>query len=195
MPICSPFVDTNVGKITVHTSGTRPTGADRYEGKWIYESDTDRTLFYTGAAWVIMNEPPNAYTPTWTNLTVGNGTNDFTYRRSDGFIEIEGTFTFGTTSTITGQVGMSTPGGGADMFSTSASLVAAQGWYFDTSASARYPLFIIPATTTRFDIFSLNAAAAAAANVLATSATSPVAFGTGDFISVGVRYRMAVRTS
>lgn len=192
MGICSPFVDTNIGKITVHTSGTRPTGVDLYEGKWIYESDTDRTWFYDGTGWVIMAEPPVSYTPTFTNLTTTGGTIAFTYRRSDGYLDVAGSFTFGVGSAITGLVGISTP---VAMATLTSSVVGAQAAFNDTSAGTFYPLFATPGTTSRFDLYSINAAAAASANALATSATVPVAFGTGDVLTLAARYRMVARTS
>ena len=43
------------------TSSTRPVSP--YEGQQIYETDTDRTMFYNGTGWVIISEPWQSYTP------------------------------------------------------------------------------------------------------------------------------------
>jgi hypothetical protein len=43
------------------------------------------------------------YTPTWTNLTVGNGTQNFRYLQVNKCIFIMGTLTFGSTTSITGN--------------------------------------------------------------------------------------------
>ena len=50
-----------------------------------------------------------AYTPTWTGLTVGNGTSVFEYARVNNLVHVIGYFTFGSTSAITGGVTISLP--------------------------------------------------------------------------------------
>jgi hypothetical protein len=50
-----------------------------------------------------------AYTPTFTNLTVGNGTRDFKYTQINKFVHVNGKFTFGSTSSVSGGVLMSLP--------------------------------------------------------------------------------------
>jgi hypothetical protein len=50
-----------------------------------------------------------AFTPTWTNLTVGNGTQSFSYVRVQNLVYIQGKFTFGTTSAVTGGIFMNAP--------------------------------------------------------------------------------------
>jgi hypothetical protein len=43
-----------------------------------------------------------AYTPTFTNLTVGNGTLNFAYAKLGKTVFVRGVFTFGSTSSVTG---------------------------------------------------------------------------------------------
>lgn len=50
-----------------------------------------------------------AFTPTWTGLTVGNGTQSFSYVRVQNLVFISGKFTLGSTSAITGNISFSTP--------------------------------------------------------------------------------------
>jgi len=49
------------------------------------------------------------FTPTWTNLTVGNAVQDFKYTRVNNFVMVTGKITLGTTSAITGSVTMNLP--------------------------------------------------------------------------------------
>ena len=56
----------------------------------------------TNTAWT-------SYTPTWTNLTVGNGTNNFAYKQIGKSIFVRGEFSFGSTSSITGGVSFTLP--------------------------------------------------------------------------------------
>lgn len=82
-------LDATAGK-TVCTSGTRPTGADRWDGREIYETDTRRTYMWANAI------------STWLPLLVGRGT--------------DGPYLFGQ-STDTGGEGLNLRGTvtGADM--------------------------------------------------------------------------------
>lgn len=63
---------------------TGPTGL--WEGRTVYESDTDRLMVYTGAAWrrVAVEESPDGgwqtWTPTWTDMTLGNAVMTARYR-------------------------------------------------------------------------------------------------------------------
>ena len=49
------------------------------------------------------------FTPTWTNLTVGNAVQDFKYTRVNNLVMVTGKITLGSTSSITGSVSMNLP--------------------------------------------------------------------------------------
>ena len=55
-------------------STTRPTAP--YEGQMIYETDTDKTLFWNGSAWVNINSVSPDFTGTPTASTAAAGTNN-----------------------------------------------------------------------------------------------------------------------
>ena len=61
----------------------------------------------TGLKWD--NDAWTSYTPTWTNLTVGNGTNNFAYKQIGKTVFIRGDFTFGSTSSISGGISFTFP--------------------------------------------------------------------------------------
>jgi hypothetical protein len=50
-----------------------------------------------------------AYTPTFVNLTVGNGTIEFRFGRVQNFIHVLGKITFGSTTAITGSITVTYP--------------------------------------------------------------------------------------
>ena len=100
----------------VCTSTTRPQAP--FEGQLIYETDTNRVLVWDNADWVYpltgKTTLPGSYvsyTPTWTNLTVGNGTQSFNYMAINNFIHVQGIITLGSTTSISGGVSMSYPSG------------------------------------------------------------------------------------
>lgn len=172
----------------VYTSGTRPTGADVYEGLHIWETDTNRWLMYDGTNWIIMAEPSQSYTPTLTNLTLGNGTLAFTYHRSDGWCDVVGRFTYGSTSAVSGVPGFSLPvtaSGTSSVAITGATLLNDSGTGSNIGALAF-------GTTGRVDVYATGASGTYV-NLVAPSSTVPHTWATGDSIDLGFRYRMANR--
>ncbi len=82
------------------TSSTRPS-TGLFEGLRIYETDTDRTLVYSGSAWVILLQPVATYTPTLAGVAIGTGgsaTNTANYGYAQGVLTIVGIIQFGTTA-------------------------------------------------------------------------------------------------
>jgi hypothetical protein len=75
-------IDANLGAYTC-TSATRPSGAARYTGQIIRETDSGWVYIWDGAAWVAISYTPagatgawTTYAPTWTGTTnpaIGNG--------------------------------------------------------------------------------------------------------------------------
>ncbi len=53
----NPIAYPDVGRVTVCTTATRPTGTRRYEGKVIWDTDIDALLVYTGGSWTSLNGP------------------------------------------------------------------------------------------------------------------------------------------
>lgn len=69
MPLCAPWVDNPVGRYQIVTSGSRPTGSLRPTGAVIYETDTGRWLFWTGAAWAALSSSTIGYAQITANQT------------------------------------------------------------------------------------------------------------------------------
>lgn len=173
---------------TVCTSTTRPSPA--IEGMLIYETNTDRTLTYDGTNWIILAEPSVTWTPTLTGLTVGNGTWIASYHRSDGWIDLEANFTFGTTSAITGDLNLTLPIASAnvtpDLFTVT---------FRDDNVAQQFSgQADFNNSTTSVLLRPINVAGTYAVGV-AASATIPFTWTTNDRIMFAARYRMTTRYS
>jgi hypothetical protein len=71
------------------------------EGQACYiEAAPKRLQVYNGTAWIDFDAAYTAFTPTWTNLTIGNGTQSFRYARLGKFVHVVGQITFGSTSSM-----------------------------------------------------------------------------------------------
>ena len=89
----------------------------------------------TGLKWAATATPTytwTSYTPTFTNLTVGNGTIDAKYLRIDNkLVFVRFAFTFGSTSSIGGSVWLTLPSG-----STATQFVPVVAWFNDTGTAS-----------------------------------------------------------
>lgn len=105
--LTSAFYDDYIREQVIVTclSSARPSSV---EGRCIYETDTDRMMVYNGAAWAVVNEPAQTYTPTLTNVT--GGTVSAEYVRVRDKVWVEGNITAGT-ATAAGVITVSLPSG------------------------------------------------------------------------------------
>ena len=148
-------------------------------GDVVTAADTNTYLTHTGGAWT-------AYTPTFTNLTVGNGTLDCQWFRSGRFVSFKVKLTFGSTTSVSGAIIVSLPVAYAD----GTEVESATGLLFDSSLNARYPAVTGAQTTTTIAVRTINAAGTYAV-VADTSSTVPFTWATGDIITVAGSYEAA----
>lgn len=188
MAICTSFSDPTPGRLTVHTSGARPVGSARHEGKVIWESDIDTTELWDSYDWAVINEPTNDYVVGFTNVTVGNGTTIGKFHRSDGFIDAYVKFTLGSTSAVTGNIEISMP-----RIMTSGLTISSSVQFIDASPLTVYMGGTHNVGTNTIRLFSAQASASASLPFLATSATAPFTWAVSDSFEVYVRYKMDTR--
>jgi hypothetical protein len=133
--------------------------------------DGQEGSFYTNldnmtGAWTV-------WTPTWTNLTVGNGLITARYRRIGKTVHFALVFTFGSTSSISGAVSVSLPA-----TAQNASLIHARFIMVD-QGTAFVAGNVLPNTTTSISL--ADATVAALANV---TATVPFTWTTNDVMYI-----------
>ena len=202
MGLCSPSVADNNGRITIYTSATRPTsGDDFYIGKVIFESDTNKLMLCTsiaaGGTWRELADGDGwtPYTPTVSGFTQGNGTVTGAFRLTVTHYDFYATFTYGSTSTALGNLGLTAPvamtGTATWDGATSAVLGGSHGLMYDLSTTIVYPLDMGWGSSTVVTLQGLQyngAAAGTAAVVLVpVGGAFPVAPATGDVYSISVR--------
>jgi len=182
--IHAPTID---DAIRILTSSTRP--SDPYEGQLIYETDTDRYVGYDGSAWTTVAQLGawNSWTPTLTNLTLGNGTQSAAHHRIGRTIHFRWKFTLGSTSAVGtspqftlpvaahADYAINMPMGTASLLDSGVALYL--GWGIMINASTVAPV-------------AVNSAGATATNASVT-ATVPFTWATGDVIMVTGTYEAA----
>lgn len=126
------------------------------------------------------------YTPTWTNLTVGNGSQAFRYWRGGNGIMLHARIVLGSTSTVgTSPVFTLPVAAQADNYGG-----GAVATFRDVSASADYDGFLRLAGTTQAWFELKNSAGANDGRTLLT-ATTPFTWATGDIMDGFLFYEAA----
>ncbi len=185
-----------IGRITTCTASpdTRPTGTERYEGKVVWETDTNKLMVWNGTEWreIFDVDGWTTYAPAigGTGFAIGNGTLAGLYRlHPDKRYEWFASVVFGGTSTYgAGPLTITNP---ATLTATNllgALAGASAGIFNDTSASADYPckLAYSSTTTSKVVVHRYDPTLGAANYVTLVGVTSaiPVTLASGDSIYV-----------
>lgn len=126
------------------------------------------------------------FTPTYTSLTVGNGTNTGKYLQIGKLVHVTTQFIFGSTSSITGSpVRHNFPITAAN----SQNQIIGQAYILD-AGTQDYPGFLIKAGTDNC-LISVSNSAGTYANLASMSSTIPFTWTTNDQISLSYVYEVA----
>jgi hypothetical protein len=79
------------------------------EGMHAYNTDDDEVWYYNGSAWKPVYSKLTSFTPTWTNMGIGNGSQSMAYAYTPGGMRIVGTVSFGSTTQVTGVIQFTIP--------------------------------------------------------------------------------------
>lgn len=170
--------------VQILTSGTRP--SDPYRGQLIFETDTNSYVGRdTSDAWqtAVPLGAWTTYTPTDSQITVGNGVRAARYTRLGRTIHMEWSLVLGTTSALTGsgaQVGL-------PVAAKAATIAVGSCYYLDATVRNWVG-------TCRVGEVSQSLAAlyqTEAAGVGSVTNVAPFTWGTGDAIYVSLTYEAA----
>lgn len=199
MSVCDTFIDSAIGRISaIANVAAYPTGADLYEGKFVWVLDINALQVYTGTEWrtVLDVDGWTTWTPTLsgTGYAIGNGAISGLYKlMPDKSYQWAIALLWGSTSTSgAGPMTVNTP---ATFINTAmgttgvgiTQLLAnahSGGMMTDASTSVDYPLFLkyLSATTCTVQAIAYNGASAGVAYATRVNCTStiPVAPATSD---------------
>lgn len=132
------------------------------------------------------------YTPTWTNLTVGDGTVSARYCQVNSLVHVTGYLIFGSTTAITAAgVNISLPVNAGGTFLAIAGAPASSFVYFDTSTGAYYygtGQSLISATQIILRVYRADTTYVQHHSL---SSTLPMTWATGDRILWNFMYEAA----
>ncbi len=167
--------------IIVCTAGTKP--ASPVNGMTVYETDTGNYVTYNGSAWTVMlGGTWQTYTPTFSGMTLGNGTTQAKYSVVGKTVHVTLTIFAGSTTTYSGTIAISLPRATASWYSTST--VLGSGAVHNGTGATRRLTAPIWASSTTFN------------QVLETTSgfvtnTTPFTFGTSAIINCNLTYEAA----
>jgi hypothetical protein len=130
-----------------------------------------------------------SYSPSFTNLTVGNGSWAYAvYAQSGKMVHYIGKFDLGSTSSVSGNITISLPvTAKSNMYGVYVNTIQA-----DDNGVGDYPLLArIISPGSSFDTFAINAAGTYAHSYTATGATVPITWSNGDQINFSIVYEAA----
>lgn len=128
----------------------------------------------------------SAHTVTWTNVTVGNGTTVARYTKFNKLVHYWGKFTLGTTSAITGQIGIDLP---VNCHASQVDTFIGVAGLQDTGVGT-YPAFPLAIGADTIYIYPMGTGGAYG-SLSGTSATIPFTWGNTDVIQWDLTYEAA----
>lgn len=137
-----------------------------------------------------LQNPFTAWVPTWTNLTVGNGTVTAKYRQIGKLVIVRLVIVFGSTTSISGAVSFTLPVTRAAYAGTAGVSPLGMARFFDASPGAGYEgVVVTPSTTTaKLHVWQASGTYTQAVDL---SSTVPVTWTTSDEIHVQLSYEAA----
>lgn len=154
------------------------------EGLTVYRKDTDAIERYTGSEWLAFDSKWQTYTPTLTNLTLGNGTQIAKYFRQGKRITVDWSLVLGTTSAVGSNPEITLPFTRASGYGTNLLQPLDGTAFFVDEGNATYN-GCVTSSTTLFRVYCI-ATGFSAGSLSPTSAANPFTFGSTD--QLGARF-------
>jgi len=184
-------ISTPINQITAVVNGnidsTNLADASVTAAKIVDASITSAKLATTageiGGAWT-------AWTPTWTNLTAGNGTITARYTKTGKTVKGYLRVTFGSTTTIGSAPTFTLPVSAASHYNTPNNQIAYG--YAEDAGTAAYNIVVFVDNSTTVGLLRIAAASGAyVANANGISSTVPFTWATGDYFNATFEYEAA----
>lgn len=147
------------------------------EGMVAYLEDNDQLTYYNGSGWRVIYQAKTAWTPTFTNLTVGNGTLAGEYARFGELVHVSFELTWGSTTSISGSVSISN----LPVNAATAVPTIGQGLWTDSGTTVRAGFLLITGA----------ASAALHSDQNVVNSTNPFTWTTGDVMRGSMDYRVS----
>lgn len=157
------------------------------EGQLCYvEAAPKKYMVYNGTTWIPFDVEVTAYTPTLTNVTLGNGSITGRYQRVGAYCIVGIHLAFGSTTSVSGLIGISLPFTAAPDTTTRSS---GNFSYGDTGTTTYQGWGLVAESSTKIDMYAVNSAATYANVGTGTSATIPHTWANTDEIYGTIVYR------
>jgi hypothetical protein len=151
----------------------------------------DNLVYYRwdGSGWRIWAKAPAAYTPTISGI--GVGLSNFTFSVASGTVNVSGVAV--ASGVASGAIIISLPSGfniNSVLLGVSSVVIIGNGGMDDSSSATDYPLGVKVLTASSISLIAYNTASTIL-NIVNTSASVPVAWASGDVLSVNFSYPVA----
>lgn len=164
----------------------RPTSG--VAGRFYSASNTGVIYYDDGSAWRFFYQPWQAWSPTLSGFTLGNGSLTTRYLRTLGHVHFSIQLTIGSTTNVTGAIGFSAP-----VSSSNATYMTMGSGSWMRSALPTTPYPLMPKMSASSNIINavLFNSSAAVVSLSQLSSTYPAAPATGDVLYMQGSYEVA----
>jgi len=156
------------------------------EGNMSYLKDTNSVEYYSGSAWVSVGGGGLTYadwSPSYTNLTIGNGTVVSRYAQSGKFVNFFWSIQFGSTTSISGSPTITLPVTAKNAYENTTA-------NFDDAGTGGFMGYALMTSTTAMTVYYVGAATAYT-QFFGITSSLPFTWATGDRISFQISYEAA----
>lgn len=176
--------------LTVKTTFTGSTGIAVTQGKQRLLEHDGTHVYGIGSEGSPTTDSWESWTPTWTNLTLGNGTVVAKYTQLGKAVFCRLSIVFGSTTSVSGDVQFTLPVTRAAMAGTASVTPIGQSTAFDTSASLVVQGCVVNFSTTKGALRVYDASGTYVKPVV-TSSIVPFTWATGDEFVATFSYEAA----
>ena len=153
-----------------------------------YQIDTDIEFRFNGTTWILWNQAWRLFSPSFTNLTVGNASTSGGYTVVNGVAHVNALITFGSTTTLAAG-GLNLP---VLTLPTSAPAIGSSGlfagnttvYFLDSGSTYFAGIGIMTGTGVLIGSFTANG------SIGAVNPTTPMTWVGGDTIFVSATYKL-----
>jgi hypothetical protein len=160
------------------------------EGMTVWRKDTNAYEVYSGSAWYTFDTEWQSWTPTFANLTIGNGVLNCKYHRAGKKITCRFSLVFGTTTSMGSAPTLTLPFTRATYGGTNSLTILGELTLYDLSALQAFAASFLNTTTTTAGIVCWASGAAALYSSPLNSA-NPFTWATGDELNGEFYYEAA----
>lgn len=148
------------------------------EGMMVYLEDVNALQYYNGSVWRNLISQWTSFTPTWTGVTVGSGTQNGSYRYNGRALDVRVNFTLGSGSVVAAATPVQFALPNSETSASTGTRTLGSVWYTDNTGTDFVGTCQVNTASSACFLYT--------SAIVSPTETSPFTWATGDNISVSI---------